>query len=211
MQEFTMPTPHARRRWLQAAAAGAALAVLAGCASVHQFSAEVSTFGSWPAGRPPGTYAFERLPSQQAQGDAMQQLEDAARPALAQAGFQPVAAGGTPDVLVQVGARVSRTDRSPWDDPLWWHGGFGSWRHGPWRGPVWGASWRLDPPRYDREVAVLVRDRASGAPLFEARASSESFQRSTESTALQPLFRAALFDFPATGVNPRQVVVPLQP
>ena len=202
-----MPT----RNWLQAAAAGAALVVLAGCATVNQFSAEVSTFGSWPADRKPGTYAFERLPSQQAQADTMQQLEDAARPALAQAGFQPAAAGSTPDVLVQVGARVSRTDRSPWDDPLWWHGGFGSWRHGPWRGPVWGATWRLDPPRYDREVAVLVRDRASGAPLFEARASSEGFQRSTDGTALQPLFRAALLDFPATGVNPRQVVVPLKP
>jgi hypothetical protein len=56
---------------------------------------------------------------------------------------------------------------------------------------VWGATWRLDPPRYDREVAVLLRDRASGAPLFEARASSEGFQRSTDGTALQPLFRAA--------------------
>lgn len=199
------------RNRLQAAAAGAALVVLAGCATVNQFSAEVSTFGSWPADRKPGTYAFERLPSQQAQADTMQQLEDAARPALAQAGFQPAATGSTPDVLVQVGARVSRTDRSPWDDPLWWHGGFGSWRHGPWRGPVWGASWRLDPPRYDREVAVLVRDRASGAPLFEARASTEGFQRSTDATALQPLFRAALLDFPATGVNPRQVVVPLKP
>ena len=197
------------RNWLPAAAAGAALVVLSGCATLNQVSAEVSTFGNWPAGRQPGTYAFERLPSQQAQADTMQQLEDAARPALAQAGFQPVAAGGTPDLLVQVGARVSRSDRSPWDDPLWWHGGFGSWRYGPWRGPVWGASWRMDPPRYDREVAVLVRDRTSGAPRFEARASSEGFQRSTDSATLQPLFTAALMDFPATGVNPRQVVVPV--
>ncbi len=200
-----------KRTWLQAAAAGTALLALAGCASIHQLSAEVSTFGSWPAGRSAGSYAFERLPSQQAQADTMQQLESAALPALARAGFQPVAAGAQPDVLVQVGARISRSDRSPWDDPLWWHGGFGSWRQGPWRGPVWGASWRLDPPRYDREVAVLVRDRASGAPLFEARASSEGFQRSTDSAALAPLFHAALMDFPATGVNPRQVLVPLTP
>ncbi len=197
------------RNWLQAAAAGAALLVLAGCASMNQLSAEVSTFGNWPAGRSAGTYAFERLPSQQAQADTMGQLEDAAAPALASAGFQPVAAGAQPDVLIQVGARISRTDRSPWDDPLWWHGGFGYWRYGPWRGPVWGATWRLDPPRYDREVAVLVRDRASGAPLFEARASSEGFQRSTDGAALAPLFSAALVDFPATGVNPRQVVVPI--
>lgn len=201
-----------RRRCLQAASAGLALAALVGlggCASMQQLSAEVSTFGTWPAGRKAGSYAFERLPSQQAQGDRMQVLEDAARDALAQAGFQPVAVGGTPDVLVQVGLRISRADQSPWDDPLWWHGGFGTWRHGPWRGPVWGMGWRSDPPRYDREVAVLLRDRASGAPLFEARASTEGFNRSTDAASLQPLFRAALMDFPATGVNPRTVTVPL--
>jgi hypothetical protein len=197
-----------KRTWLQAAAAGVALLALAGCAAIQQLSAEVSTFGNWPAGRSAGSYAFERLPSQQARPELMQQLEDAAAPALARAGFQPVAAGAQPDVLVQVGLRVSRADTSPWDDPLWWHGGFGLWRPGPWRGPVWGASWRVEPPRYDREVAVLVRDRASGAPLFEARASSEGFQRGAGS-ALQPLFTAALLDFPATGVNPRQVLVPL--
>ncbi len=199
-----------KRTWLQAAAAGTALLALAGCASMQQLSAEVSTYGSWPAGRSAGSYAFERLPSQQARVEAMQQLEEAAAPALARAGFQPVAAGAQPDVLVQVGLRVSRADTSPWDDPLWWHGGFGVWRPGPWRGPVWSASWRIDPPRYDREVALLLRDRASGAPLFEARASSEGFQR-TAGPALQPLFMAALMDFPATGVNPRQVVVPLAP
>lgn len=200
-----------KRNWLHAMAAGAALLVLAGCASMNQLSAEVSTFGNWPAGRSAGTYAFERLPSQQAQADAMQRLEAAAVPALARAGFQPAAAGAQPDVLVQVGVRVSRTDRSPWDDPLWWHGGFGTWRHGPLRGPLWIPGNRLEPPRYDREVAVLVRDRASGAPLFEARASSEGFQRNADGAALAPLFTAALMDFPATGVNPRQVVVPLGP
>ncbi len=202
-----------RRRWLQTAGGGAALAALAGlggCASMQQLSAEVSTFGSWPAGRKPGSYAFERLPSQQARAELMQQLEDAAAPALARAGFQPVAPGAEPEVLVQVGLRISRTDASPWDDPLWWHGGFGTWRYSPWRGPYWGIGWRSDPARYDREVALLLRDRASGTPLYEARASSESFQRSADG-ALAPLFQAAMTDFPATGVNPRTVTVPLAP
>jgi len=199
-----------KRRWLQTAVNGVALLALAGCAGLQQLSAEVSTFGTWPAGRSPGSYAFERLPSQQARAEAMQQLEDAAAPALAHAGFVPVAPGAQPDVLVQVGLRVSRTDTSPWDDPLWWHGGFGVWRPGPWRGPIWGASWRAESPRYDREVALLLRDRSSAAPLFEARASSEGYQRSVAG-ALQPLFMAAMMDFPATGVNPRQVVVPLAP
>lgn len=200
-----------RRRSMLAAGALAATAaplLLVGCATLNQLSAEVATFGDWPPGRRPGTYAFERLPSQQAQAELQQRLEDAARPALEKAGFQPAAPGSEPDLIVQLGARVTRTERSPWDDPLWWHGGVGRWRHSPWRGPYWGASWYYEPPRYDREVALLVRERASGKPLYEARASSEGNYGSTE-TLLRPLFDAALFDFPATGPNPRTVRVPL--
>ncbi len=200
-----------KRRLLQLTVLSA-LAALAGCASMRQLSAEVSSFGDWPTGRAAGSYAFDRLPSQQAQADASLALEDAARPALAKAGFVPVAPGTAPDVLVQLGARVSRADPSPWDDPLWWHGGWGTWRHGPWRGPIWGTEFggsvRYQSPRFDREVAVLVRDRISGKPLFEARASSEGFQ-SNAAPVLQPLFRAALTGFPTLGVNPRQVTVPL--
>ena len=197
-------------RWITLPLLCAAL-WLTGCASTRLVDSDVQSFSQLAGAPARATYSFERLPSQQAQAAEADALEAAARPALQKAGFVPAASAAEPDVLVQLGARFTRTLRSPWDDPLWWHGGFGSWRHGPWRGPVWGATWRLDPPRYDREVAVLLRDRASDAPLFEARASSEGFQRSTDSTALQPLFRAALLDFPATGVNPRQVVVPLTP
>ncbi len=184
------------------------LMLLGACASINQLATEVSTFGDWPAGRSGGSYAFERLPSQQAQADDSQLLEDAAAPALARAGFTPVAAGAEPDVRVQVAVRVHRSDRSPWDDPLWWGGGFGGWRHGPWRGPYWGGSLRYESPRYDREVALLIRDRSSNKPLFEARASNEGFQRQSASL-LAPMFAAALVDFPRTGINPRRVVVPL--
>ena len=83
-------------------------------------------------------------------------------------------------------------------------------RGGPWRGPIWGAGWRMEPPRYEREVAVLIRDRASNKPLYEARASSEALSNNL-AVALAPLYRAALMDFPATGINPRQVTVPLSP
>ncbi|MBI3367628.1 MAG: DUF4136 domain-containing protein, partial [Burkholderiales bacterium] len=130
-----------RRLWL-ALAAGLFGILLGGCASFNQLSADVSTYGDWPAARKPGTYAFERLPSQAARPEMQQQLEDAARPALEKAGFRAAAAGSEPELLVQVGARVSRADRAPWDDPLWWHGGFGYWRPVVWRGPVWG--WRHD-------------------------------------------------------------------
>jgi hypothetical protein len=191
-----------------AGAIGAA-ALLGGCAALNQFTAEVSTFGDWPAGRALGSYAFDRLPSQQARAEATGRLEDAARPALARAGFVPVAAGAQPDVLVQLGARVDRAEPSPWDDPLWWHGGFGTWHRSPWRGPYWSSSVWYSSQRYDREVALLLRERASGQPLFEARASSEGYQ-SGLGAVLQPLFAAALADFPKPGTNPRRVTVPLQ-
>ena len=197
-----------KRLFLCSAAGLAVLALLGGCAAMNQLTVEVSSFGSWPASRQGASYAFERLPSQQEQSDAKQQLEAAARAALAGAGLQPVAAGATPDVLVQLGARVSRSEVSVWDDPLWWHGSLGLWRHRSWNGPYWGLRSRFDHPRYEREVAVLLRDRASGAPLYEARASSQGFLGSAAG-ALRPLFDAALKDFPAVGPNPRQVTVPL--
>ena len=113
-----------RRLLLGAVLAGAA--ALAGCAALRSVSSEVSSFGEWPDGRKASSYAFERLPSQQAQAAETEVLENAARPALEKAGFKPAADGQQPDVLVQVGARDSRYSTSPWDDPLWWHADRGS-------------------------------------------------------------------------------------
>jgi hypothetical protein len=182
--------------------------LLAGCAGTRSLSSDVSSFGDWPAGRAPGTYAFDRLPSQQAQTDETARIEDAARPALEKAGFRPAPDGQAPDVLVQVGARATRSDRYLWDDPIWWRGGFGDWRYAPWAGPYWRLQAPYDRVRYDREVALLLRDRASGKPLFEARVSNESGYALDETT-LGAMFEAALMDFPRLGVNPRRVVVPL--
>ena len=191
-------------------AASATAAMLAGCAGVSTLSSEVASYGEWPQGQAPGTYAFERLPSQQARPQQQDALEAAARPALEAAGFKPVVAGSEPQVLVQLGARVTVADRSPWEDPLWWPGSFGYWRSGPWPGPSWRLGLRMDSPRYDREVAVLLRDRVTGRPLYEARASNDGYSMGNASL-LAAMFAAALQDFPATGLSPRTVVVPLAP
>ncbi len=188
----------------------ATTAVLAGCAGMRSVSSEVSSYGEWPAERAPGTYAFERLPSQQAQAAEAERLETAAAGALAKAGFKPVDAGKEPEVLVQVGVRDSRYVVQPWDDPLWWHGGFGYWRHGPWGSPRWALSMRYDMPRYETQVGLLLRDRASGKPLYETRAATDSNVRA-DSATLGALFQAALMDFPRLGMNPRRVVVELPP
>lgn len=189
----------------------AATLALGGCAAMNSVSSDVSSFGEWPADRKPGSYAFERLPSQQTRAAETEALENAAKGALAKAGFTPVATGQEPQVLVQVGARVGRTDTYPWADPIWWRGSFGYYRHGPWIGPRWGLGMQFDATRYEREVAVLIRDRASGKPLFEARASNESSSSSAGNATLAAMFEAALMDFPRLGMNPRRVVVPLTP
>jgi len=198
------------RRWAGTAALAvlAATLTLGGCAGLTTLSSEVASYGEWPAGQAAGTFAFERLPSQRAREQEQDTLEAAARPALEAAGFKPVPPGAEPQVLVQVGARVARADRSPWDDPLWWRGSYGTWIHGPWPGPSWRLGLRMDSPRYDREVAVLLRDRTSGKPIYEARASSDGYS-SGSAQVLAAMFAAALKDFPAVGLNPRTVVVPL--
>ena len=182
--------------------------LLAGCTGLNTVSIDVSSFGDWPAGRKPGSYAFERLPSQQAQAAEADALENAARPALQKAGFVPAADGQEPDVLVQLGGRFTRSTRSAWDDPLWWRGGFGRFRHGPWIGPTWSMQMQLESSRYDSEVAMLLRDRASGKPLYETRASNDSNSRADAAT-VAAMFEAALADFPRPALSPRRVTVAL--
>jgi hypothetical protein len=191
----------------------AAATVLGGCAAMRTVSSEVSTFGDWPAGRAPGRYAFERLPSQQARAAESDALENSARAALAKAGFTPVTAGTEPDVFVQLGARESGVELQLWDDPLWWRGGFGGGRYGPWMSPRWGGGLGFGPrfgglrsERYEHQVALLIRDRASGKPMFEARAVSEGSSPARAET-YGAMFEAALTDFPKLGINPRTVDV----
>jgi hypothetical protein len=209
---------------IRSAFAGAAVAVLAGCASLNSLDAQVSTFSRWPEGRAPATYAFERLPSQAADPQASQMLEDSARGAVEGAGFVPAAEGAVADVSVQIGARITATERSPFDDPYWYGAwgpyyrgwGYGRWGRlyaGPHLGPypygrygAWGYS---DLPYYQREVAVLIRDKKSGEPLYESRASSDGNSSATL-TVLPAMFSAALQDFPRGGsANPHRVRIEL--
>lgn len=199
---------------LFALAAGLALA---GCAAMRSLDSDVSSYSQWPAERKPATYAFERLPSQQARSEQQQLLEDAARPAVEGAGFRPAADPKAADVTVQLGARITATDRSPFDDPFWWgpglhppipyaRGGRVFWGPG-WRYP-WGSGW--DSTGYEREVALLIRDRSTGQPLYEASAVSDGYAPML-ATALPAMFAAALKDFPSGGANPRRVTIEIKP
>lgn len=196
----------------------AAAATLAGCASLNRIDSDVSSFSQWPAGRAPATYAFERLPSQQASPQQTQLLEDSARRAIEGAGFTPVVEGAAPDVTVQIGARITETDRSPFDDPFW-YGGNGPWHrpfvYGRYGRPFGGLGWRrgyfggpgYDFPTYEREVAVLIRDRRSGQALYEAHAQTEGNSTGVN-RVLPAMFLATLKDFPqGNATNPHRVVI----
>jgi hypothetical protein len=182
---------------------------LGACATPHQLDSDVATYSQWPAGRQAASYAFERLPSQQAQPERQQALEDAARRAVEAAGFTPAADAASADVSVQLGARVTATERSPYDDPFWWRGSLvhPRYRGGPWW-PGFGFGFRSAAPVYEREVAVLVRDRQSGQALYEAHASNDG-NTTASATLLAAMFEAALKDFPSAAVNPRRVTVDL--
>ena len=187
------------------------LLALGGCASIGRIDSDVSTYSQWPAERQPATYAFERLPSQQAQPQRQQLLENSARPAIEAAGFRP-GDDKTADVTIQLGARIALTDTSPFNDPFWWGGYPYPWGYGFRDRLYWGGGWRygwgprFDSMAYDREVALLIRDRHSGQPLYEAHASSAGLSPQLDS-ALPAMFEAAMKDFPHGDPNPHRVSV----
>ena len=204
------PTPirAASRPGPWAALVLSAAALLAGCETLKSFTCEVSTYGTWPSGRVPGSFAIDRLPSQDPTLPEQRLLEDAASASLRGAGFTPAGDAATADVVVQVGARVSRTARSPWDDPLWWQFGVGRWNWPRFGSSHWGGGVVYARVDYEREAALLIRDRASGQPLYEARARSDGVT-SGGNAVIQGLFAASLKGFPAVQPEPHDVTVTL--
>jgi len=184
-----------------------AVLAVSGCASTDSITAQVSSAGQWPAATSAKTYAFERLPSQQAQATLQARIEAAAKLALSKHGFV-LTAGGQPDVWVQVAAQSSSTtgriyDGFPAMDGRIFGGIFGG--HG---GVSLGM--RLEPTYTTMQVDVLLRDRRSGQILYETHASYERTGGKDEQL-LQPLFDAAMKDFPTPAISPRQVTVPRTP
>ncbi|MDN3922467.1 DUF4136 domain-containing protein [Roseateles violae] len=211
------------RRPLLLAGLAVLVAGLVACAGPYTISADVVSFGAWPEARGAGSYAFERLPSQQL-SRRQAELEYHARPALERAGFRPAADPKTADVLISLGAQVNAQDYPYWGDPIWWgwrgpgwgywgYGGYywryGGWPYGPY-GSYWGPGWYWPERRYEREVAVLVRDRASNEALFEAHASSEGYSVG-DAALISAMFSAALSDFPRPNPESHRISVMVTP
>ncbi len=196
--------------------AAASLAVLGGCANMNSVSADVSSYGQWPAGRAPSRYVFEPLPSQQANATFQSRVEEAARPALARKGFVAVDKPEQADLLVQVAAQA-RTVQSPYYNDPWGRRYDGRFFGGLGFGGLWGGrgggvgfGMSFEPPLTQMQVDVLIRDKRSSQTLYETHAVHQRAGGIIESL-MAPLFDAALQDFPAPAISPRVVTVPIDP
>jgi hypothetical protein len=156
----------------------------------------VSSFGEWPAGRKPGSYAFERLPSQQAQA---WHEEGRLRARRRLAGARRAGAGGR--------AR-GRADRSPWDDPLWWRGSFGSCTAtgpGSARAGAWPAAGH--PALRPRGGRAAARPRQRQAAVRGPRQQRRQLPRRPAAPRWRRCSRPPCWTSRTRALNPRQVVV----
>ncbi|MFW5329825.1 DUF4136 domain-containing protein [Hydrogenophaga sp. ZJX-1] len=207
----------------------AALSVLAlgGCASVYRVDNAVESFPRWseatvtgqaPAAVPtaPQSYRFDRLPSQtrgQAAAD-QDQLEQLARAALGQVGWQLAEPGAPARWTVQVGAATLRLPYAPWESP-WdrrW-GGFGLMGrdyvvtgsgHVIWTPMFMPMDW----PYYQRKVSLLIRQAGSGEVVYETHAAHDGRWNSSPEL-WRAMLDAALQGFPTPPAGTRQVNVDL--
>lgn len=175
-------------------------ASVAGCATTFVVDSNVQAFSSLSALPANPTYRFERLPSQQAPGQA--EFEALADSALHRAGLRRDDANAR--FTVQLTGRTLRV-ASPWGDP-WdsvWGAGFGWGRRGH-----LGLMGRMESPWYHREAAVVVREAGTGKVMFESRAVHDGPWM--DNTSVYPaMFEAALQGFPQPPSGPRRIEVPV--
>jgi hypothetical protein len=210
------PTPLIRLAGLVLALAATVLAT--GCTTPKSITTDAVSFGNWPSDREPGTYAFERLPSQQARAPAQDKLETAAAAALQRAGFKPAASPAEADVLVVAGTRLTTVAGyydpfyAPFGPRFYFSGSVGYKRYccRRYRG-YYGAFWGY-PGYYPYastqvlEVSLTMRDRKSQQVIHET---SARYDRPWGDPRLvEALFDAALKDFPTPSAK-RAVTVKL--
>ena len=125
-----------------------------------------------------------------------------ADPALHRAGLRRDDAN--PRYSVQVGAQLQRV-LSPWADP--WDGW--GWRSasaiGAWASASASRSFGcMEPPWYQREVSVIMRELPSNRVVYETRASNAGPWMDNGSV-FPAMFEAALQGFPTPPPGPRGV------
>lgn len=184
----------------------AAVAALTGCATVSSVESDVQSFATTATPLQPGTFRFERLPSQDLDAAQAAALEQMAQAALVKAGFTPADAGARYSVQIGAGTAetvsafpdpfVGRLGWSPFGRSRIWHG-----RH------LYGSPW-LDRENYVTRVRMEIRDLATGKLVYESTATNEE-SWFNPGRVLPALFEAVLADFPTPPKGVRKVVVNL--
>ncbi|WP_180124741.1 DUF4136 domain-containing protein [Rhodoferax sp. BLA1] len=175
--------------------------LLTGCSGMRVVDSQVNSFA--PKAVPAGSrYRFERLPSQENNPGAQEQLEAMAEQALAKVGLVRDDQGASLSVQVSV---TERAEQSAMDHPaLGWNLG---WRVG--NGGVWMGRGPLFPgldvrTSYWREVGLVLRQRSTQTVVFESRASHDGPWADSEAV-LPAMLDAALQGFPTPPTGVRRV------
>ena len=185
------------------------VSLLTGCASVRLVDADVTSFATSPAIPTGAYYRFERLPSQQANPQQQEWLENLAQQALSQTSLK------RQDNLalysVQVGYSIKVTPYGPNDDPysggvqlgwgLGWGGRSGNVGIGG-RMPFFGMP--TQQPYYWYRVSLVIRSLSTQQVVYETQAVHDGRWRDTD-VVVPAMFSAALRGFPMPAPGPRRV------
>jgi len=178
---------------------------LTGCATNRLIDSSVRSFTTATADLPfeePFSFRFERLPSQQADAQAQDRLEEMALSVLAQKGLVPDALA--PRFTLELRMAVESINQS---GPFHAHWGFGTIGSGLWSQP---GSMGLEPTRYRYSVHLLLRDATNKTVVFESTATHEG-PWSDRAAVLPAVLLAAVQDFPQGSDKARRVLIDLSP
>jgi hypothetical protein len=176
--------------------------LLSGCALPRMIDSEVESFSSTPPAIIGANYRFERLPSQQAQGDAQDQLERMAQDALSHAGLLRNDTQARYSVQIEVNVvQFQPINRRPptFDRPF--VAANGTVFYLP---PML----LMEPAWYSHTVHLVIRDVASANVAFESTASFDG-PWSDSANLLPAILEAALHGYPTPPQGLRKVVVEL--
>ena len=179
--------------------------VLAGCATNRLIDSSVRSFTTATADlplEPPFSFRFERLPSQQADAQTQDRLEEIALPVLAQKGLMPDALSS--HFTLELRVAVQAVNQA---NPFHVHWGFGAVGNDMWMHPM---HMGLQPTLYRYSVHLLLRDAALKTVVFESTAVHEG-PWSDHTKVLPAVLLAALQDFPQGSDTPRRVLIDLLP
>ena len=185
---------------------------MVGCSGLQRVENNVTAFHTWNGPPPgPGTpYRFERLPSQQVSAAYQDQVEEAARVALAKVGMNLNTAAPRFSVQVRVITQVIQAlPYGPGYDGF----GFGMpgvFLGGGSRGGAFGLSFPLGystpSPYFHRDLTLLVRNLGNSQVVFETRVTNDGIQNET-AAVLSAMLDAALLGFPEPPPGPRRINV----